>query len=106
MVSQRSRDEPSGNSSNAFLAPVAMESSCAATRSIRVWSDVESRSQELTVRYALASVHWAFITLIWAPIGLVSYIPEVRCLAAMLSEGPWMYKTDPPSGSSAAIWLP
>ena len=83
-----------------------MESSWAAIRSIRVWCEVESRSHELIALYALASVQLALMIFACTSSGFVSYMPVVRCLAARDSDGPWMYRIDPPLGKSAPNWRP
>src|SRR6267154_586085 len=51
--SQRSRSDSFVNSSKAFLAPTAMESSCAPTKSTAALCEVLSFSKERTARCAL-----------------------------------------------------
>src|SRR6266852_5616427 len=54
---QCSRSLSLGNSSNAFLAPMAIESFCAPIKSTVAFCDVLSFNQERTDRSELSSVH-------------------------------------------------
>src|SRR5256885_11629215 len=87
-LSQRSRSASLDDSSKALRAPMAMESSCAETKSTGALCEVLSFNQERTARCELSSVHWALSAMIWTLAGLASCIPRVRSFAAEFSEGP------------------
>src|SRR5437899_1169087 len=95
-----------GDARNTTFLSLSMESVAARPECGALRATTRLLRREEIARYALSSVPCPLSMLTWMFGGFVACIPAVRSLAAELSEGPWMYSTEPPSGKSAAICRP